>query len=191
MNIQDNKLLIWQLYEQHKYKRVLELGPWLGTDTTELIKQTDELVTIEGRIENIRILAELDLPQLQIIHNNIEILDLNKLGYFDCVWASGILYHMPEPWKLIWNITEVTNLVYGWTHLASDVEGIKEGWHGAPFKEDVENSKGGLSPTSWWLTFSEFQRAWAEGYFHCLFVTRPVPHIHGGLVAEYMAFKKD
>jgi alkanesulfonate monooxygenase SsuD/methylene tetrahydromethanopterin reductase-like flavin-dependent oxidoreductase (luciferase family) len=41
-------------------------------------------------------------------------------GHFDLVWCTGVLYHMPEPLKLLHAIARTTDRIHIWTHYVDD-----------------------------------------------------------------------
>ena len=188
--VSGNKNVIYAQFAQQHYPRVLELGPYDGTDTVNLAWFCDELVSLEARQENIDATqARVDaagLTNVKIIQANLELYDLAQLGKFDAVWASGIIYHLPTPWELIEQIGHVTDLCYGWTHLAETWGQEKSGFAGREYGE-IDHPLAGLSPRSWWLTPIAFVGTWLNYGFKCEFLTPPDPHPNGGLSAQFVA----
>jgi SAM-dependent methyltransferase len=179
---------IFAEFSKRQYGRVLELGPWDGRDTVHLAQHCRELVTVEGRAENIALtesaVASEGLKNVTIIHANLEILRFASLGAFDCVWCAGVLYHVISPWELIREI-------FGWTHLTPVVEDRLHGYDGCLHPENVTKPLAGLSTKSFWLTKESMPRAWRDGGFARFeFVTEPAPHPNGGLSAQFIARKE-
>lgn len=189
----ENKITNYGLYLQNRYKRVLELGPYDGTDSVYLAKNTDELVCIEARPENIEaVRSRLEangLTNVSIIHADLEIFILEDLGWFDCVWASGIIYHVQDPDQLIKRISKITAKCYGWTHLAETEFSTRNGYAGEPYKEG-DSLLSGLSSRSWWLSPKEFIRVWEELGWTCEYTTPPTPHPNGALAACFVASQR-
>jgi SAM-dependent methyltransferase len=185
-----NKLTNYGLYLLEKYERVLELGPYDGTDTVYLAKNTKKLICIEARKENVEAIEkrvkEAGFTNVDIVVADLEIFPLERLGEFDCVWASGIIYHVQNPDQLIKRITEITTKCYGWTHLAAMEFSTRNGYAGESYKEG-NDPLSGLSSHSWWLSPREFVRVWEDLGWRCDFTTQPQPHPNGSLAACFMA----
>lgn len=81
--------------------RILDLACLEAEFAIEFARQGASVVGIEGRIENIekgRLAKEaLGLNNLQLIQDDVRNLSLEKVGSFDAVICSGILYHLDSP----------------------------------------------------------------------------------------------
>ncbi len=89
-------------------RRILELGSLEGAHTVQLAARpgVEEVVAIEGRAANIRkaelVTRLLEVRNVRYVEANLETTDLlAQFGRFDAIFCSGLLYHLPEPWKLI------------------------------------------------------------------------------------------
>lgn len=101
-------------------KRVLEIGPKDGKDSKRLASLTPgSLVIMDIPAEYARNITStantpreslpswfqsLDCPEKSYEEGNILYLtpeELAKLGHFDLIWCTGVLYHNPEPLRLI------------------------------------------------------------------------------------------
>lgn len=187
----NDRTVIWDRYTDRFYGHVLELGPYNGRDTVYLGLCCNEITCIEARQANAdeTMRAVEGKPYgVHMIVANLEDYDLTRLGAFDCVWAAGILYHLPRPWTLIRQITQVTDLCYGWTHLAEKDKGEREGYRGYQFLE-CDSPLAGVSVDSWWLLPSEFQRVWRELGWSCELLTPPEPNPNGGIAAQFESRK--
>jgi len=188
---------IWPEFLRKAPQRVLELGPLDGRDTVLLARECREVIAIEGRINNVTDTRDAvygdGLGNVDVRFDNLETCDLAVLGRFDCVWASGILYHLPAPWDLVRRIAGVSDVCLGWTHVATDERDIANGYGGWHYIEDKpETSRlSGLSGRSFWLTESEFVRMWNDVNFWCRFYSPPQPHTNGGLAGQFIAEKLD
>lgn len=176
-----------------RHERVLELGPYDGIDTAYLARHAESVVAIEARGENIEAaryhLERQGIANATILWGNLETYDLDALGRFDCVWASGVLYHLPNPLDLMRRIARVTGRCYGWTHLADHVDAECEGYKGRLYRE-AGDALSGLSPRSFWLLPEEFLAAWRDIGWRCEFTTEPEPNKNGDLAAQFMADKE-
>lgn len=181
-----NKATNYAVYSTGSYAHVLELGPFDGTDTIALSRHTNEVVSVEGREENIQVINQNlmahGVTNAKVLLGDLEMFPLMSLGNFDCVWASGVLYHMTDPSELIEGITEVTSFCLGWTHLSSLDSG-----HWQP--ESIELPLAGLSPSSWWYSPRKFVEVWTSLGWKCAFTTKPEPHPNGHLAAQFIARK--
>jgi 2-polyprenyl-3-methyl-5-hydroxy-6-metoxy-1,4-benzoquinol methylase len=78
------------------------------------------VVGIEGRQPSIDraqfVKWVLGISNVNFVRTNLERLNLSHLGRFDVVFCVGVLYHMPEPWKLVEQIARVSNGIFLWTH---------------------------------------------------------------------------
>src|SRR5208283_1105038 len=124
--------------------RILELAPFNGYWTKKLSKYCDQVVAIEGRKVNCDYIESLKIPNLTIIHANLESYDIKSLGYFDIIVAKGILYHLTYPWIVVRQICQMTNYIIGWSHYAEVIEGEIEGYHGKIFYEPSDKK-----PPTW------------------------------------------
>ena len=180
----ENKSVNFKLFAKRRYDRVLELGPYDGTDSVALSRCCTHLDCIEGRKENCervrKTLQDHHCFNVTVHHSDLETIDLTTLARYDCAWASGVLYHMKDPARLIKQITSVTDLCYGWTHL-SDTGSC----HFQP--EDVTLPLAGLSPLSWWYTPAAFIECWSKLEWKCEFTTTPALHPNSGLAAQFIA----
>lgn len=108
--------------------RVLELGPLEGHHSVILEKLgVRETVAIEGREDNLRRCARIKekygLDRTTFVLGDLEALASGRAhaslgGLFDLVVALGILYHLPEPFRLLeWCRRHAPTLFLG-THYA-------------------------------------------------------------------------
>lgn len=109
-------------------KRVLELGPLEGAHTKMMVEAgVREVVAIEGLSDCfLRCLIVKEAFEL----NNVKFLFGDFCEYmstytgekFDLISAAGVLYHQPNPAQLIHDMAKVTDRVFVWSHVASDVQ---------------------------------------------------------------------
>ncbi len=142
-------------------RTILELGSLEGGHTFVLARRpgVERVLALEARVSNIAkarfVQKLLQIDNAQFVEADLEKSDLTRFGTFDAVFCSGLLYHLPEPWKLIEQIPRITPRLFIWTHYADDphanvVFGDLRG------KEHMEGGPGeplsGMSAKSLWLT---------------------------------------
>ncbi len=75
------------------------------------------------------------MKNVKFIQAILDITGLSTFGHFDAVFCSDLLYHLPEPWKLIKEICNITHIVFIWTHYATEdkaneiANGFRGFWH--------------------------------------------------------------
>jgi hypothetical protein len=140
---------------------IVELGSLEGAHTFMLAKHrgVSRVLGLEGRERNLRkarlIQDLLQVRNAEFAQANLEEGDLSAFGKFDAVFCSGILYHLPEPWKLIEQLPKIAPKLFIWTHYAPDTDAkvIANGLHGKIYVEGGSMEPlSGMSPTSTWLT---------------------------------------
>jgi len=105
---------------------ILELGPLEAGHTYQLIKNgARSLVSIEANqlafMKCLIVKELLGMTRVSFLLGDFSsYLAENSLRY-DLVWASGVLYHMPDPISLLENISKASDRVFIWTHYV-DVE---------------------------------------------------------------------
>jgi len=153
---------------------ILELGSLEGAHSFILAQHPGmtRVVALEGRQANLRkarFLQELlQVRNLEFTQANLERAELALFGRFDAVFCSGLLYHLPEPWKLIEQLPAVAPHLFIWTQYAAETEAHDVG-HGLRGKIHGEGGPdealSGLSPTATWLTLNSLRRLLtASGY---------------------------
>src|SRR5262249_9784956 len=140
---------------------VLELGSLEGGHTFMLatLPNVKRVVAVEGRtgnIEKARFLQKLfGITNVQFVEANLERFKLSQLGRFDAIFCSGVLYHLPQPWRLIEQMSEVSANLFIWTHYAVEEEArkVKSGYAGKLYREAGHSDPlSGLSQESFWPT---------------------------------------
>ena len=142
-------------------RTILELGSLEGGHTFMLARHpgVERVLAIEGRLANIDrakfIGSLLGVSNVQFKQANIEELQLPSLGRFDAIFCCGLLYHLPEPWKLISQTPLVAPSIFVWTVYANENEANIQidDLRGREYIEGgVNEPLSGLSPKSIWLT---------------------------------------
>jgi SAM-dependent methyltransferase len=130
-------------------KRVLELGSLEGGHTVAISRWAEEVVGIEGREHNLRkarwVLEVHETENAKLVQGNLETMDLREQGAFDLVFAVGVLYHMPEPLRLLDQLPDVAPKLFLWTHHSGQPgERVYQ-------EQGLKDPLSGMSETSTWL----------------------------------------
>lgn len=141
-------------------RSILDLGSLEGGQTFQLAKYPGiHILGIEGREDNIGrskfVQSLLGIKNVKFIRANLENTDISTFGKFDAIFCSGLLYHLPEPWKLIERLCKISNKLFIWTHYATEDEAneIISGYNGMWYQEfGIQEPLSGLSPKSFWIT---------------------------------------
>ena len=140
---------------------ILELGALEGGHSFGLANRpvVKRVTAAEGRPSNIRkalfVQGLIGAEKVDLVEANLEDFDLLGLGTFDAVFCSGLLYHLPEPWKLIERCARVSPNLFMWTHYAGEneaeerVHGFRGKWYG---EGGLLDPLSGLSKKSFWPT---------------------------------------
>jgi SAM-dependent methyltransferase len=153
---------------------VLELGALEGAQSFLLAQHPGikRVVALEGREANLRkarfVQELLQISSVEFAQANLEHADLRRFGRFDAIFCSGLLYHLPEPWKLLEQLQEIAPLFFIWTQYAAENEArdLGNGLRGKIHIEGgAEEPLSGLSATATWLTLDSLQTLLARsGY---------------------------
>jgi hypothetical protein len=106
-------------------KDVLELGPLEGAHTYLLDSGGARSVTAIEANKRSYLKCLLTKEVMNIKNSKFLLGDFvswleREQREFDCIWASGVLYHMREPLHLLELISSHTDNVYIWTHYFQD-----------------------------------------------------------------------
>src|ERR1041385_7426198 len=107
-------------------KTILELGSLEGAHSFILAQHPGvrRVVALEGREANLRkarFLQELlEIRNVEFLQANLEQSDLTTFGKFDAIFCCGLLYHLPEPWKLLAQLPTIAPRLFIWTQYAAD-----------------------------------------------------------------------
>lgn len=132
------------------------------------------------------------MQNVTFIQANLENIELAPLGIFDAVLCSGILYHLPEPWKLVKEMSKVSKKLFIWTHYASEdkVTETINGYRGLWYHEGgvanptigqvVSDPLSGLSQKSFWVTINSLKDMLVQNGFININIIEVNPsHPHG------------
>ena len=176
---------------------ILELGSLEGGHTVCLAKLPGvrRVVAIEGRQENIdraRFVARLlGVNNVSFEFADLEQFDLATLGSFDAVFNCGLLYHLPEPWKLLTRIARVSDRMFLSTHYCRDqavtisAGGYMGSWYTELGRDDMLS---GLALRSFWPSRAELLRMILDaGFGHVDVRSEDTEHPHGPLIGLAMS----
>lgn len=153
---------------------VLELGSLEGGHTIALTRLTgaETVVGVEGRASNLaraRFVAHLLKAEAVEFHQaDLEKVALASFGKFDAVFCCGLLYHLPEPWRLLRQCAEVAPRLFLWTHYcdAENADRRENGYAGRMFAEGgPDEPLSGLSLCSFWPTLEALAQMVSEAGF--------------------------
>jgi hypothetical protein len=175
-----------------KAATILELGSLEGAHTFILAEHPSvrRVLALEGREANLRkarfVQELLRIRNAEFAQANLEQTDLAAFGKFDAVFCSGLLYHLPEPWKLIEQLPALAPVLFIWTQYAAEEEAIDVG-HGLRGKIHGEGGPdeplSGMSPTSIWLTLASLRESLsASGYTKIEIIHDDTAHANGPAV---------
>jgi Methyltransferase domain len=146
---------------------VLELGALEGAHTFIMAQRPGikRVVSLEGREANLRkarfVQQLLQVRNVEFARANLEDADFTGLGEFDAVFCCGLLYQLPQPWKLIERLPAVAPALFIWTQYAAENEAHDVG-HGLRGKIYVEGGAdeplSGMSATATWLTLDSLRK---------------------------------
>ena len=172
---------------------ILELGSLEGAQTFLLAERSGvrRVLALEGRERNLRkarfLQGLLQVRNAEFAQTNLEHADLGQFGKFDAVFCCGVLYHLPEPWKLIEQLPAVAPTLFIWTKYAAEEEAIDVGpglrgkIHG---EGGPDEPLSGLSATASWLTLASLRRVLnASGYKKIEIIVDDPKHVHGPAVS--------
>jgi SAM-dependent methyltransferase len=171
---------------------ILELGSLEGAQSFILAQQpgVKRVVALEGREANLRkarFVQELfEIRNVEFLQANLEHSDLTAFGKFDAIFCCGLLYHLPEPWKLLEQLPDVSPRLFIWTQYAADNEArdLSGGLRGKIHTEGgADEPLSGMSPTATWLTLDSLHDVLtASGYKKIDVIFNDPAHANGPAV---------
>lgn len=176
---------------------ILELGSLEGGHTIGLARRpgVKRVVGVEGRRTNLtraRLAAQLlKARNVQFVEADLEKVALRELGTFDAVYCCGLLYHLPEPWRLVEQFAAVGRHLFLWTHYCRDheVETTVNGFKGRILPEGgIDEPLSGLSPHSFWPTIGALVNMLTAAGFPVLHILSDDPTQSEGPAITMAAF---
>src|SRR2546423_2883668 len=145
---------------------ILELGSLEGAHSFILAQRPGvrRVVALEGREANLRkarfVQEQLQIRNVEFLQANLEHADVTAFGKFGAAFCCGLLYHLPEPWKLLEQLPAVAPVLFIWTQYAAEHEARDLG-NGLRGKTHIEGGAdeplSGMSPTATWLTLDSLR----------------------------------
>ena len=173
-------------------RTILELGSLEGGHTFAMAQRpgVERVVGVDARATNIEkacfIKGLLRVAKAEFAEANLEKTDLASFGRFDAVFCSGLLYHLPEPWRLLEQISQVASHLFIWTHYADElqVDACSGDLKGKEYLEgDLERPNSGMSPKSFWLTLgSLIKTLTVNGFQNIEILNNDLTHSNGPAV---------
>jgi len=169
---------------------VLELGSLEGGQTFQLARRLNAtIVAIEGRADNLArakwVQELIGATNVTFLEADLERTPLSSFGSFDAVFCSGLLYHLPEPWRLIDGLATTSPRVFIWTHYSCDEDadleraGIRGRWY---VEQGLSDPLSGLSPRSFWMTLPSLVARLERNGFRVEIIDINETHPHGPAV---------
>lgn len=176
---------------------ILDLGSLEGGQTFQLARQAGvHVLAVEGRQNNIEkakfVQYLLGIKNVEFIQANLENTRLSTFGQFDAVFCSGLLYHLPAPWKLIKEIGNISQRLFIWTHYAPEDKAneIVNGFRGFYYQEGgMQEPLSGFSPRSFWVTLSSLKDMGRQYGFTNLKIIEDNPNHPNGSCVTLAAWK--
>ena len=175
-----------------KAETILELGSLEGAHTFILAQRpgVSSVLALEGRELNLRkarfVQELLHVTNAKFEQANLESSDLAAFGKFDAVFCSGLMYHLPEPWRLISQLPALAPKLFIWTHYAADADAeivfgdLRGKIHGEGGAADPLS---GMSATATWLTLESLITALTKsGYGSVQVIDDNPTHANGPAV---------
>ncbi|HET7479296.1 MAG TPA: methyltransferase domain-containing protein [Rubrobacteraceae bacterium] len=166
--------------------RILEPGSLEGAMTVELARRAREVVSLEGRPQNVEraefLKGLFGVDNVAFHVTDLEADDLSSYGGFDAVFCCGLLYHLPNPRAFVERAAAAAPNLYLDTQYACPGWELAErdGLRGWVSTEDPQDPQSGLSGTAFWPTLDELHRLLREsGYETVVTLARPPDNRHG------------
>jgi SAM-dependent methyltransferase len=171
---------------------ILELGSLEGGHSFSLASRpfVTSVVALEGRAANIEkalfVQKLVDAGNVKFIEANLQTINLSNFGQFDAVFCSGLLYHLPKPWELIHECSQVSPNLFLWTQYAREKEArmVLNGYRGKWYHEGGRlDPLSGLSKKSFWLTLGSLITLLTQhGYKEITLIDNNLEHPHGACI---------
>jgi len=178
---------------------VLELGPLEGAHSYMLERAGAQVLAIEANVEAyLKCLIIKEITQLKNARFELGDFNLfldNNTERYDMIFASGVIYHMPEPLRTLFRISRQTDRCFIWTHYYDPLhypgaERTKRNASHAGFDAvywdleypdmGYEKFWGGNKPVAAWMTKDGILSALkAYGYRHVDIVQDEIHHPNG------------
>ncbi len=195
--VDDRLQLFWTAFPDAR--TIIELGSLEGGHTFALAQHpgVERVLGVEGRRSNIEraryVQGLLGITNAEFVEENLEQDVLGKYGRFDVCFNVGLLYHLPEPWKLVSQVGQIADGLFLWTHYASerDARTTVNGFPGLYYREfGLADPLSGMSNQSFWPTLEGLKQMIGAAGLPRIEILRDEPtHPHGPaiILAAYRA----
>ncbi len=155
-------------------RRILELGALEGGHTIGLARLPgiESVLGVEGRAASLaraHLARELyGVEHIEFVAGNLEEIRLAELGKFDAIFCCGLLYHLPEPWRLVEQFAAVAPGVFLWTHCSTEAlaDTFAHGYKGRrQIEGGTDEALSGLSADSFWPTLGSLCSMFTQNGF--------------------------
>jgi hypothetical protein len=184
-------------------KKVIEFGPFDGSQTGGLVRSGAESVTcVEARPENaVKTLAAVHAmgwDNVRVVMDDFHNADDVKYGHFDLAFAHGVYYHSMAPFLFLENLLSLADNVFVGGFCSTDdrpagdyvtltYEG--ESYRAKPYAEQTELYTAGVNPTSYFFNGDDLlaffrRRGWAV---RIISDYTPWPHECTGRFLQFLA----
>jgi hypothetical protein len=155
-----------------------------------------EVVAVEGQKANVEkaefVQGLLGVESVTFLCGDLSEFDITSLGKFDVVFCSGLLYHLPNPWRLMELCSTVAPALFLWTHYAPDSKAteVVAGYNVYIFPEvDMTHPWTGLQSESLWLTLGGLLTLLANCGYRMITLLEHRFDVPGGPAILLAAFK--
>ncbi|MBN2056604.1 class I SAM-dependent methyltransferase [bacterium] len=188
----------WFFEDFPNVKTILDLGCLEGAQSFSLAERPSvvRVLGLDARPANIEranfIKTACGIKNVRFARADLETVSLMEYGRFDAVFCCGVLYHLPEPWRLIEQIAAVTDRLFVWTHYAAADAAIEEraGYRGAVYREfGWDDAQSGVSPESFWLVFDDLMKIIDENGFEIIRIIEKSPHVQPGPITTFSSIR--
>jgi SAM-dependent methyltransferase len=187
----DDPRIVCYLQHFSNAKRILELGSLEGAHTLRLaaLPGVELVLGLEGRAESVKrarfVQRCVGVRNVEFRHVNLEEFRPSTCGRFDVVFCVGLLYHLPEPWRLLADLPAAAPAILLSTHYAPDekTDCERSGYPGAIYGEKgMRDPLSGLSAESFWPTRDALLAMVRAAGYSRIEVCRDDMHGHGPLL---------
>lgn len=173
--------------------RVLELGCLEGMHSLILQKLgAREVIAIEGRQENFSkcliVKNAYALDRCRFLFGDLNDILPTVSGPFDLCLALGVIYHLDDPVKTIYQIAKMASRIFVWSHYAipefpaGEISEIRYNgcvYRGKHVTEDTDHYLSGLDKMSFWLLEEDLIKVVHDAGFNKIDIVAKEKHEHG------------
>jgi SAM-dependent methyltransferase len=126
-------------------KSILELGPFEGYDayTFEQLGAATVLSIDNNTTNFLKCLVVKNIFGLRttfLLGDFVQFMEVNNSRY-DVCWMSGVLYHMNDPIRLLRAASQISDILFIWTHFYDDWVIDADSEKKAPFRPELDRAE--------------------------------------------------